>query len=278
VSTLADAFGESLRDATAFDAMLPNMMRVPPMTKVAVVTAGIAGAPVNEAMVKPAGRLSATTVELTMLKSVAFVILSRELMKMASAGSIALLRRELSGAVAAIVDETFISSITSGLSAIPSSGVNSATSVRADLRALADAVDSGSASRLYWVTTSQLQKRFSLLGDSAGSAAFPEVANGMLASWPLLVSDGVPSGVVILADAAQLAASALPIELDSTDAADLQLDTAPDSPPLSTTPYVSLWQENLAALRATRYFAVKRLRDTAVAYASAITGIGNSPN
>lgn len=276
-TTLADAFGETLRDASAFDRLLPDFIRVPPQTKVAVITAGISGAAVGEGMVKPLGRLSAVSVDITMRKSVAVVVVAKELMKMAGPGALALLQRELTGAVASTTDQTFIDDLTSGLSTIPSSGAT-ALATRADARAALDAVDTGSGSRLYWITTSSIAKRLAVIGDASGAAAFPEVADGRLAGWPLVISDGVGSGLLILCDASQIAAAALPIELDATDQASIQMDTAPDSPPTSSTNLVSFFQMNYGGVRATRYYAVKRLRDTAVAIVSGVTGIGNSPS
>jgi len=146
------------------------------------------------------------------------------------------------------------------------------------MRAALDAVDTGSASKLFWVTTSSVAKRLAVIGDSAGGPAFPETREGLLGAWPLVTSDGVGSGLLILIDAAQIAAAALPIELDTTDQATIQMDTAPDSPPTSTSNVVSLWQMNETALRCTRYIAAERLRDTAVAIVSNVTGLGNSPS
>jgi hypothetical protein len=92
------------------------------------------------------------------------------------------------------------------------------------------------------------------------------------------VSDAAAAGVLLLFDASQVAVSSGTIELDRSNAATLQLDTAPDSPPLTSSPYVSLWQQNMSALRAERFFGVSRLRTTAAASISSFTGIGNSPS
>ena len=250
---LADAFGETLRDVSAFDTLLPDMIRVPPATKIAAITAGISGAVIGEGQVKPAGKLSAVSFDVTMKKSVAFVIITKELMKMSGVGALALLRRELTSAVAAVTDTTFIDDLTATISTIPSSG-GTALAVRADMRAALDAIDTGSGSRLYWITTSSIAKRLAAIGNSAGAAAFPETADGRLGPWPLVISDGVGSGLLILCDAAQIAASALPIELDASDQASVQLDTTPDSPPSAATNLISLFAINHGALRANSIF------------------------
>jgi hypothetical protein len=274
---LADAFGELLRDVSAFDRLLPDMVRIPPATKVAAITAGISGAVVGEGAPKPAGKLSAVQFEVTMKKSVAFIVISRELMRMSTPGALALLRRELTGAVAAVTDTTFIDDLTSGISTIASAG-GTAVQVRYDMRLALDSVDTGSASKLYWLAGSTVAKRLSVIGDSAGGAAFPETAEGRLGAWPLVISDGVGSGLLVLCDASQIAAAALPVELDASDQTSIEMSDTPNSPPTASTNLVSLWQMNQAALRCTRYHGIKRLRDTAVAVISGVTGVGNSPS
>jgi hypothetical protein len=92
-----------------------------------------------------------------------------------------------------------------------------------------------------------------------------------------LVSDAATAGTLTLFDATQVAVAAGDIVLDRSDAATLQLDTVPDSPPATTTPYVSLWGQNMSALRAERFLSAQRLRTTAVAQISSVTGVGDSP-
>ncbi len=133
----AAAFLETLRDVSAFDRILPDTLRVPPRAKVVAVTAGASGISVGEAVMTPVTKLSTSTVSVEMLKSVAFVVVSRELMEMSGAGVLRFLQRELTGAVARTTDDAFIAALIAGISAIPSSG-GTALGVRADLRALAD--------------------------------------------------------------------------------------------------------------------------------------------
>jgi HK97 family phage major capsid protein len=275
---LAEAFVASLRDIAAFDALLPNMLRLPVNTRIAIVTAGAAGSVVNEGQVKPTSQLALANADLVPVKAVCFVVVTRELMEIGGPGADALMRRELSGAVASTVDTAFVSALTVGLTPIPSAG-GTALGVRADLRALVDAVDTGAGSKLYFLTTSFVAKRLAVLGDAAGGPAFPTVnasSGGNIGGIPIVISDGVPSANLVLVDAAQIAAASNVIELDKSDTATLNLDNLP-SPPTASTPYISLFSQNMTALRATRYFAVKRLRDTAVAVVSNVTATGNSP-
>jgi hypothetical protein len=58
----------------------------------------------------------------------------------------------------------------------------------------------------------------------------------------------------------------------------VQADSAPDSPPTSSTVMVSTWQTNQVAVKIERYFGATRLRDTAVSMISNIAYSGNSPS
>jgi HK97 family phage major capsid protein len=279
---LSDAFGESLRNISAFDRILGDgsFLRVPPQTQVAITTALMTAYQVNESAPKPATVSGFTSVQLSMVKCSAFCVISAELMRAGGTGAINLLRRELSGAVGLTTDTYFISQLTTGLTAIPSPGVPSAITVREDLRYLMDAVSFGSNARLYYIAPPALAKRLAVLGDSAGGKAFPGVTpmGGTLDGIPLLVSDVATAQTLILLDAAQVAVAAGVVELDRSNVATLQLDSAPDSPPLVSSNYQPLWQLDQSALRAERFLSVARLRTTAVASVSGITGIGNSPS
>jgi hypothetical protein len=92
-----------------------------------------------------------------------------------------------------------------------------------------------------------------------------------------LVSDGVPSSTIILADATQIAAASETITLNSSNETTLQMDTTPDSPPTASTAYVSLWQMNWRALRAERYFGAVKLGTTGVCVITSVNWIGGSP-
>jgi HK97 family phage major capsid protein len=275
----SDAFGETIRNS-AFDRVLNDgsFLRVPPMTRVAVTTAGASGYVVGETAPKPASQLTMTAVELSMSKVAAYVVISQELMRGGSTGALNLLGRELRGALAVVTDTYFISQLTTGLTAIPSAG-SSAVAIRNDIRFLMDAISFGADARLYFIAPPQIAKRLATVGDSTGGKMFAGLTptGGVLDGIPFLTSDSAASGTLTLADMSQVAAAGGPIELDRSDAATLVLDSAPSSPPVVSDNYQSLWQLNQSALRAERYLSVQRMRSTAVATLSGVTGLGNSP-
>jgi HK97 family phage major capsid protein len=277
--TAPEAFVASLRDFGAFDRMLDDMVRAPVNTRLAVVSSGATGASPNEADAKLIGRLTIGNADLLPVKSLAILVLSREILRMGGSGADNLIRRELAAAVATAVDTAFVTALTTGITSIPSQGAT-ALGVRQDLRALVDNVNTGARSRLYLLANSTIGKRLAVLGTFDGAQVFPGAnasTGGLVAGIPLIITDGISAIDLMLVDAAQVAASSAVVEFDESNHALLNMSDSPDSPPVAGTTYTNLWQENLTAVKATRYWAVKRLATTAVAVVSNVTATGNSP-
>jgi hypothetical protein len=156
----------------------------------------------------------------------------------------------------------------SAIFAAPSSG-NDADHVIRDLADLLDNIASGSGSRLYIITTAAITKKLAVMPSNVGTVAFPGMtpAGGTIAGITVIPSDGAPDGTLLMVDAAQIAAGTGTITLDSAQEAAIQLDDAPTDGPA---PLTSLWQLNLAAIKAERYFGFERLADDAVAV---LTGV-----
>lgn len=110
---------------------------------------------------------------------------------------------------------------------------------------------------------------------NGGIASFPDLGptGGSIQQIPVLVSDGVISGQVILLDASGIAAAPGEVTLQKIREGIIIADAAPDSPVTGSTIIQSLWQLNQTAI-AERFFAAVKLRSDAVAYAS---GVSNSP-
>lgn len=275
---LAVEFLAALRDASAFDRLLVDMRRVPPLTRFAVINAGAVGAAVNEGQVKPAGRFTLATAQVTMRKAAGYVVETAETMKMAVPGALELLERDLQAEVARVTDEIFVGILTSGLTPIASAG-STVTGIRTDLAKLLSAIDTSKQSKLYLLCQPDIAKRLAIVADAGGQAAFPDMtpAGGTISGIPVVTSDAVPAGQLVLTDAAQLAAVNGPLELDATKYADIEMNTAPDSPTSASTVKLSLFEMNAVALRCERYFGVLRLRTTAAAVVSGVTSV-NSPS
>jgi hypothetical protein len=138
--------------------------------------------------------------------------------------------------------------------------------VLADLEELAHQVQLGAASRPFFVAPSPVVKMLARLAwqngiDSVG------LDGGEILGVPLLVSDGMSSGKILLVDASNVAVAERPIELRSSEEAALEM--ADDPSGASDTPtaanLVSLYQVNALALLAERQCGLKLLRVTAAA-------------
>jgi hypothetical protein len=278
-SQLSEGFASTVN--SAFDKILNDgsFLRVPPMTRVAVASAGMVAFTVGEGAPKGATQGTLTAVELTMAKVTAFLTVATELLRAGGAGALNLLGEELRRAVAKYTDQYFIAQLVTGLTAIPTAG-SSALAIRNDIRFLLDAVSFDSDARLYFIAPPQIAKRLSSVGDAQGGRMFPQLTptNGFLDGVPLVTSDQATAGTLTLVDARQVAVSAAEIVLDRSDAATLVMDSAPSSPPVAGDNYFSTWQANASALRAERFLSVQRMRTTAVAQVSGVTGVGNSPS
>lgn len=275
---LASAFLESLRNYGAFDAMLPSMRRVPFRTRIGASTTGITGTTVPQASVKPISKLTLTGTQIDEQKAVAILVVTDELAKFGSNAAGNLFAVELSNAVAVETDETFVSVLTTGATSIGSSGVT-AEHVRNDLRGLLASITTGARSQLFLLTTSAIAKVLCVLHTSTGESAFPGMNydGGQIGGIQVVVSDGVPSGTMLLVDAQQVAAASETIQLSYSNQAPVQMDTAPDSPTSASTVMISLWQNNMTGLKAERVFGVQKLTTTGVCVLTGTSYTGDSP-
>jgi HK97 family phage major capsid protein len=271
---IATAFLDSLRNVGAFDSMLPSMVRMPLRTRVAISSVAITGTTVAESTAKPISSLTLDSGQLDEKKALALLVVSDELLRAAGSVGSALFARELKRAVAAATDDQFILLITTGLTPITSSGTTAAA-IRADLGAALDAIDVHDNSRLFILLNSIVAKRWATKQNEGDLFLQNMTPNGgTIAGMPVIVSDGVDDGTIVVADAAQIAAASEMVTLDVSRQASLQMNSAPlDSPPTSQTILHSLFQTNTVALRAERFFGAEPLGSHAVALIDAVSSV-----
>jgi hypothetical protein len=109
-----------------------------------------------------------------------------------------------------------------------------------------------------------------------GQGAYPNygIAGGDLFGVTVVPTEGVASNQMILFDASQVAANSGILIPNMANYATVQMETAPDSPPLVSSTMVSLWQLNLVGFRLERWFGVERLGTSAAAL---VQNVANSP-
>jgi HK97 family phage major capsid protein len=277
---LVAAFLTALAQVSAFDAMLPSMKRVPSRVRVAIVSLGASAYVVGEGAPTGLTSLALDGRSLAEYKTAAILVVSDELLQATSVESAQLFRNELSTAVASVTDEKFVALVTSGLTPIASSGVDLA-SIWTDLGNLFHAVDTGAGSKLFLLVDPSTAKVLATKTTTTGAAAFPQVgfAGGQIGGATVLVTDALAAGTLLLIDAAAVAASAGSVGLAVVRHGDLQFETVPDSPAISTSVLRSLWQHNLTGLKAERAFGAELLRTSSAALLSAANyRTGNSPS
>jgi hypothetical protein len=177
-----------------------------------------------------------------------------------------LIGTELRNGVAAATNVAFVAAMTTGLTPTASAGTTAANALT-DIGKLLASVTLGETSRPYFVMNPARAKSGAMLLTTAGSFAFPALTplGGSIVGIPVLVSDAVAAGQVLLVDASGIAGDSDVITLDASGQAMIQLDDTPDDPVTASTAMTSLWQHNMRAIRASRYFAAERFRTGAVA-------------
>ena len=275
---LADGFLVSLRNIGVFDAALPFAVDVPLNTQVAVTTTGVTAASIGEGQVKVISKISLSASALTPRKAVAIIVATSELLRAGGARAARLFQQELSRAIAAETNSRFLSVISTGITPTASSGSNAAA-IAVDMGALLGALSLGVGSKVFIAMSPGDVKHFAIQVSTTGAPAFPgmTINGGDYCGCTVIPTDAL-SGSIIAFDASQLAMGSTGLEIDASNRASVQMDTAPDSPPSASSNMVSLWQLNQTGLRATRYFGCERLRSTAVSAISNVSwGSANSP-
>jgi HK97 family phage major capsid protein len=242
-----------------------------------------AGAPI------PVSEAVLDAVSLGNSKVASIVVISQELSRAADPSAEQTLQADLIDQVAAFTDVAFLSpayaavanknpaSITNTLTPIASTGVT-ALAISNDLRSAVNAIltNGGVLVAPVWIMHPRVAFALSLLRDAQNNTAFPEIAlRNTIGSAPILTSTSIPSSasggsIIVLLDAAELLlADGNDIEVDSSPATSLQMDSAPSA---GAQNLVSLWQNDLVALRLIRTinWAPRRTNAAMCAYIDAV--------
>src|SRR5262249_54449929 len=147
---------------------------------------------------------------------------TREVLLMGGPGVAAYLESQLRLALAPVTDNLFLSLITAGAPVFPSQGSN-AIGARLDLRSLLQNVTTGTASRLFLITTPLICKAWATLSTADGASAFPNMNydGGNVGGIRVISSDGCPNGQMILADASGIAAAQEGVRIDTSSTTSL---------------------------------------------------------
>lgn len=282
---MVSEFIEYLRPKTIIG-RIPGLRRVPFKVKIPRQTGAATVNWVGEGKVKPLTSLAFDTVTLDFAKIAGIIPLTEELVRFSNPSAEALVREDLANAIVQFMDSQFVdptkasndvspASITYGISPDSPSGTTAAA-LRADLKTLlAGMYSNNMASGLVWIMTQQQALAISLMQNSLGQPQFAGITpdGGTLLGYPVVTSENIPAAggsptdgyPIIIARAPDiLLADDGQVTIDASREATLQMDTAPDSPPTSSTNLISMWQHNMIAIKAERYINWGKARSTAV--------------
>jgi HK97 family phage major capsid protein len=267
---IANSFLEWSR--SALDVMLPAMQSVRlGFTRFTIVTIGAGSGGTAEGAAKAVSSVSLDADDLPILKAILLFVTSEELLRMEMPQG--LFAAEVRNGIAAETDRVLLSRIVdTSTPAIAASG-STAAAFLADLSAAVAALSISARSRLFLIVDPLTAATLALMPDGSGGLAFPDVsaeAGGLIGGVQIVPSGGIQRDTsgptsLVLVDAAKLAAAGGSIIVDASAQASIEMETSPANSPSAATVFQSLWQQNKVGFRAERYFAVARLRDSAVA-------------
>ena len=276
-TNMASEFIDLIRANTVFD-KLTGFRRVPFNIDVPRMTAGTSVNWVGEGQPKPLTKGAFDRVQLRFSKVAGIVAFTQELVRFSNPSAEAVIRADLTAAVAQFIDEQFIdpsknevanvspASITYGAPTSAASGETAAAFI-ADAKTvmISLAIDNVSAAGGYWIMTpGQAVALGSLRHAQSGLPEFPDITvnGGTILGFPVVTSNNTPSGnVIFIVPREVMVADDGGVSVDVSTEASLQMDDDPSSGEQQS---VSLWQSNMIGVRVERFINWRRRRDEAV--------------
>jgi HK97 family phage major capsid protein len=265
---------------------LSGLRIVPSDVRQISATAGSTAYWAGEKQPRPISRLTFAGETVRTLGVTGCVVSTLELLRKSTPPADSILGRDVGTAVVSAMDSAFIdpanagetgvkpASITSGQQSYASSG-SAVANTDADLEKLILALsDAGSdLSFATWVMLPRTAAYLSRLRGTGGSPSYPGISakGGTLLGFPVITSTGVPgfgspsASIIAFLDPSQIlhvddGGGSMEISTEGT----IAMADDPSSPAQAT----SLWQNDSAAIRATRYVNWKRARDNMAVYLS----------
>jgi HK97 family phage major capsid protein len=253
--------------------LAPRMRKVPFRTKVSHETgSGTGGAWVGEGLSTPAAAGAYETLSQEVYKAQKIVALSTELLKIGSPSAERTVRETVMAGAAAFVDSQFLTNtvtlsanvrpaaITNGATAITSTG-SAAAEITTDLNGMLNAITTA-GSGLTWIMRPLTAYRIAATLGASAAGDVPRTLFGI----PLILSLNSPQQVTLVDASCILLSDEGGIDVETAEETSLQMDSAPDNPPTASTVFVSLWQQNLWAVKVTRWVAYLRAVSGSVVY------------
>ena len=204
-------------------------------------TAGAKGSFVGQNKPIPVGALAFDSLTLTPKKAAIIIATTNELLSKSTPSALMLIQDDIIAGTGETIDALFVSA-TAGVAGVSPAGlfVGAATSASAgatlanidtDLKTMTNSLIAANVpfTTPVWMMNPQRLNSLAHLRDGSGGKAFPEVANGMLGSFPVITSNNITGTDVILTDASQviIASDYAPMLSISEDATLVMDDSVP---------------------------------------------------
>jgi len=277
--TMVNDFIELLRPATIIG-KIPGLRNVPFNCKIPMQTAGGTYGWVGEAKPKPLTKLAFASDTLGVTKVAGIIVLTEELVRFSNPSAEALVRSDMVAGIAQFLDQQFIDPAVAAVAGVnPASITNGAPTAAATANPVADimglishfAANGIPVDGVTFIMSPANALSLSFRSNLDGSPEFPGVGlnGGAYRGLTFITSNVAGTNVVALQPAMILYADDGGVTIDASREASLQMDSAPMSPADATTVYVSLFQNNMVALRAERFVNWKRVGANPVKYLTA---------
>ena len=269
---MADEFVELLRAQTIVDKLASSMRVAPFNTTIAGMATGATAAWVGEGAAKPATNPTFNSVDIKHHKLAGIVMMTDELLKLATPSADKMLLNDLVDASVALIDTTFMDAaaqttvrpagVLNGATKVVATGVTVAA-YSADLAALRKTFISNnlSLSGAYYIMSETRASDMSELRDALGNTYY----RGMDSEMGQKTLNGLP--VIESETSADVIALVKPSELYLADDGEVQIDYSDQATiDMGSETLVNLFQENKIAIRAERYITWAKRRVAAAAY------------
>ena len=277
--TMVDEFLELLRPATILG-KIPGLRDVPFNCKVPKQTAGGSYGWVGEAKPKPLTSLAFGSESLGIAKVAGIIVLTEELARLSNPKAEALVRADMVAGIAQFLDGQFINPAVAAVAGVnPASITNGAPTAAATTNPVADilgliahfATNNIPVDGVTFILSPTNALALSFRQNLDGSPEFPGVGlnGGEFKGIKFITSNTAGALTIALQPSMILYADEGGVTIDASREASLQMDNAPMSPADATTVYVSMFQNNLIALRAERFANWLRINPNAVKYLTA---------
>ena len=280
ITPLVSDFLALLRPTTILG-KVDTFFRVPFNVSVASQTGGGTYQWVGQGAPKPVGTLAFSTITLTITKAAGIIVITEELARTSTPSAEMVIQRDMIAGISAFLDAQFINpanapvagvspgAVTNGVTPITSAGPTPANA-RTDIQALANAMTAlnlpTSGAVLIMSETNALALTNAL--NPLGQPLFPGMAQGggMIMGYKAITSNSAGNVVALVLPSSIMFADDGGVTIDVSREASVQMDSVLDNPPLATSLYTSLWQNNLVGLRAERFINWKKARPGVVQY------------